>query len=146
MFVPYGIDGFVDVETGEVSLNRVLIPIDATPDPQLVVDAVGELVDAVCTSKVEIHLLHIGDPARAPSPTLPSSEYCQWVWETRVGNVVDGICDYANENDVNLIAMTTNGHDGFLDAIRGSTTERVMHHCDCPVLSVHESDNDSVLH
>jgi nucleotide-binding universal stress UspA family protein len=138
LFIPYGIDGFVSLETGEVSLRRVLIPIDATPSPQPVVDAVGELVDAICDDHVEIHLLHIGDPGRMPSPTLPNSERCRWRWETRIGNVVDCICDYATEINSDLIAMTTNGHDGFLDAIRGTTTERVLHQCNCPVLSVHE--------
>jgi len=139
LFIPYGMDGFVSLETGEVSLNRVLIPIDTTPDPQPVVDAVAELVDAICSVKVEVHLLHVGDPAQMPSPTLPHSEMCQWIWETRIGKVVDCICEYAADNAVDLVAMTTNGHDGFLDAIRGSTTERVLHQCDCPVLSVHES-------
>ncbi len=37
------------------------------------------------------------------------------------------MCDDAIKNKVDLIAMTTNGHDGFLDAVRDSTTERVFH-------------------
>ena len=140
LFVPYGIDGFVSLETGEVSLKRILIPVDAKPNPQTVVDAVADLVAAVCDEAVEITLLHIGDPAGMPSPTLPNSDNCRWIWETRVGNVVDCICDYATESNADLIAMASNGHDGFLDAIRGSTTERVMHRCNCPMLSVHEAD------
>jgi nucleotide-binding universal stress UspA family protein len=32
--------------------------------------------------------------------------------------------------------MPTAGPHGFLDAIRGSTTERVVRHATCPVLSV----------
>jgi nucleotide-binding universal stress UspA family protein len=36
----------------------------------------------------------------------------------------------------NLIAMPTAGHHGFLDAVRGSTTERVLRHAPCPVLAV----------
>jgi nucleotide-binding universal stress UspA family protein len=138
LFIPYGIDGFVSLDSGEVSLNRILVPIDAVPEPQPVVDAVGELVDAICPESVDVTLLHIGDPARMPSPTLPVSQKCRWTWETRVGNVVDAICEYAEENNIDLIAMTTNGHDGFLDAIRGSTTERVLHRCNCAMLSVHE--------
>ena len=140
LFVPYGIDGFVSLETGEVSLKRILIPVDAKPNPQTVVDAVADLVAAVCYEALEITLLHIGDPAGMPSPTLPNSDNCRWIWETRVGNVVDCICDYATESNADLIAMASNGHDGFLDAIRGSTTERVMHRCNCPMLSVHEAD------
>lgn len=138
LFVPYGVNGFVDMETGAVSLKRVLIPVDAHPDPQPVVEAVSQLVEAICIDRVEIHFLHIGDPAQMPSPSLPGNEKCRWQWETRAGNVVDTICDFAAEIDADLIAMTTNGHDGFLDAVRGSTTERVLQNCKCPVLSMHE--------
>jgi len=137
LFIPYGVDGFVNVDTGKVSLNRILVPIDATPDPQPVIDAVSDLVSAVATGDVEVRLLHIGDPAGMPAPTLPVNDKCQWKWESRLGNVVDAICADALDNDVDLITMTTNGHDGFLDAIRGSTTERVLHQAACPVLSVH---------
>jgi len=141
LFIPYGVDGFVNVETGTVSLNRILVPIDGSPDSQSVVDTVAGLVDATAPNDVEVRLFHVGDPARMPSPTLPTSQKCRWNWETRVGNVVDRICDDALENDVDLIAMATNGHDGFLDALRGSTTERVLHRAKCPVLSVHDPDD-----
>lgn len=139
LFVPYGSDGFVDVETGHVSLRRILIPVDASPDPQAAVKAVTELVSAICSDIVEITLLHIGDPATMPAATLPNSNNCRWILDTRRANVVDGICNYADEMDADLIAMTTNGHDGFLDALRGSTTERVLHQSDRPILAVHES-------
>ena len=37
----------------------------------------------------------------------------------------------------NFIApMPTAGHQGFLDALRGSTTERALRHAPCPVLAV----------
>lgn len=139
LFVPHGITGFVDLESGNVSLKRILIPIDATPDPQPVVDAVAAVVDTLAEDPVEVRLLHVGDPAKMPSPTLPNSANCRWTWETRPGNVVDRICTDAIDNNVDLVAMTTNGRDGFLDAVRGSTTERVLHQVACPVLAVHQS-------
>lgn len=138
LFIPYGYEGFVSLDKGTVSLKNIVIPIHSTPDPQPAVDAVGELVNAICDDPVDIHLVHIGDPADMPSPTLPSSDKCRWTWETRTGNVVDSICDYVLERQADLIAMTTDGHDGFLDAIRGSSTERVLHRCPCPLLSVHD--------
>ena len=138
MFVPYGVEGFIDPETGKANLNRVLLPIDTVPSAQVAVETVAALVDAVATSSVEVRLLHVGDPAGTPSLTLPASIHCRWNWETRVGNVVDCICEDAIENDVDLIAMSTNGHDGFLDVLRGSTTERVLNRAHCPLLSVHQ--------
>jgi nucleotide-binding universal stress UspA family protein len=54
----------------------------------------------------------------------------------RSGNVVEAIVDAAVELDVDLIAMPTAGHHGVLDALRGSTTERVIRHAPCPVLAL----------
>jgi len=36
----------------------------------------------------------------------------------------------------NLIGMATAGHHGLLDALRGSTTERVLRQAPCPVLAI----------
>jgi nucleotide-binding universal stress UspA family protein len=36
----------------------------------------------------------------------------------------------------NLIVFTTQGHTDFLDALRGSTTERVLRAALCPILAV----------
>ena len=52
------------------------------------------------------------------------------------GDVISTILKIAAEQKVNLIAMPTAGHHGFLDALRGSTTERVVRHAPCPVLAV----------
>jgi len=32
--------------------------------------------------------------------------------------------------------MSTAGHEGFLDALRGSVTEQVLRHSPCPLLAV----------
>jgi nucleotide-binding universal stress UspA family protein len=46
-------------------------------------------------------------------------------------------CAEAHAQSADLIAMTTAGRHGFLDALRGSTTEQVLEHAPCPVLAVH---------
>ncbi len=136
LFVPFGVDGFVNPQSGVASLRKVLIPIDREPDPQPILEAVADLVEGIATEDVEIRLLHVGDPADMPSPTLPNSDKCRWTWVNKAGVVVEAILEDAEMNDVDLIAMTTNGHDGFLDALRGSTTERVLHRTRCPLLSI----------
>jgi nucleotide-binding universal stress UspA family protein len=50
--------------------------------------------------------------------------------------VVQSIVDAAIEFDADVIAMPTAGHHGVLDALRGSTTERVIRHAPCPVLAL----------
>ena len=37
-----------------------------------------------------------------------------------------------------LLVLATQGHQGFLDALRGSTTERVVRGARCPVLAIPE--------
>ena len=46
------------------------------------------------------------------------------------------ILEAAIELDVDLIGMPTAGHHGVLDALRGSTTERVIRHAPCPVFAL----------
>ena len=52
------------------------------------------------------------------------------------GQPVDAILRLAAERGADLIVMATAGRQGFLDALRGSTTERVLRHAPCPVLAV----------
>jgi nucleotide-binding universal stress UspA family protein len=56
--------------------------------------------------------------------------------EVRQGDVVETILRTAAEIDADLIAMPTAGHHGIFDALRGSTTERVLRHAPCPVLAM----------
>jgi nucleotide-binding universal stress UspA family protein len=49
---------------------------------------------------------------------------------------VKSIVDAAIEFDVDFIGMPTAGHHGVLDALRGSTTERVIRHAPCPVFAL----------
>jgi nucleotide-binding universal stress UspA family protein len=49
---------------------------------------------------------------------------------------VETILAVAGEQGADLIVMTTKGRHGFLDALRGSTTEQVLRHAWCPVLAL----------
>jgi nucleotide-binding universal stress UspA family protein len=52
------------------------------------------------------------------------------------GEVVETILNASDEREADLIVMATRGHDGFVDALRGSTTERVLRGAKCPLLAV----------
>ncbi len=52
------------------------------------------------------------------------------------GDVVQTIEREAEQWTPDLIVFTTEGHRDFLDALRGSTTERVLRAAHCPVLAV----------
>jgi universal stress protein A len=52
------------------------------------------------------------------------------------GNPSDQIVSYADETEAEMIIMTTHGYSGLEHVVLGSTTESVLRHAKCPVLSV----------
>ncbi len=136
LFVPQGIEGFVSHRDGTVRLQRMLIPIDHHPDPQRAVDAASALADALDCIDCLFTLVHVGDPHDIPVVNIPTHERWEWEKVIRHGDVVKEILELAREDSVDLMVMTTQGHDGFLDALRGSTTERVLRGARCPLLAI----------
>lgn len=53
-----------------------------------------------------------------------------------VGRPAEEIVGYAKENDAAMIIMTTHGYSGVKHLLLGSTTEGVLRHATCPVLSI----------
>jgi len=53
-----------------------------------------------------------------------------------VGDAATEIVDYAKAHSADLIVMTTHGYSGVKHVLLGSTTEDVLRHAQCPVLSV----------
>ena len=52
------------------------------------------------------------------------------------GSPPEQIVNYADETGAELIIMTTHGYSGLEHVVLGSTTESVLRHARCPVLSV----------
>jgi nucleotide-binding universal stress UspA family protein len=129
LFVPHHARGFVDQITGDFRLRRVLIPIDGSPNPYRAMDSAQALAKLLTGANVEADLLHVG--SRRPDIGSSTGQII-----LRHGNVVQTILDASDEYDVDLICMPTAGRHGVLDAIRGSTTERVLRNAPCPLLAV----------
>jgi nucleotide-binding universal stress UspA family protein len=51
-------------------------------------------------------------------------------------NAAEGIVNYADKEDVDLIVISTHGRTGLSHLLIGSVAERVVRHAKCPVLSV----------
>ena len=58
------------------------------------------------------------------------------VKEVLVGRPWEEIVRYADEHNAGLIVMPTHGYGGVKHAVLGSTTESVLRHAKCPVLSI----------
>jgi nucleotide-binding universal stress UspA family protein len=126
LFVPSNAAGFVDEATGAQRLETVLFPVDRHPPAAPAVVAVSRFCRDFGVNP-KVHFVHFGGDASAlgvDGVTL------------RDGNAVDGILQAAADRKADLIAMATAGRHGVLDALRGSTTERVLHHAPCPVLAI----------
>lgn len=135
LFVPHGVPGFVSA-AGAVSLRRILVPIVAKPRPQPAIEAVRRIISALNLPGGEVILLHVGTETDAPAVISPSVNGWTWRHLNRSGDVVDSILGAASEVAADLLVMTTDGPDGFLDALRGSTSARVLHSVKCPLLNL----------
>lgn len=136
LFIPPNTRGFVRGEDGAFTLRRVLIPIDHHPNPQTAIQAISGLVQAFECEKMAFTLLHVGSEEDVPFIYTPRRAGWTWHVSIRTGDVVSQIIECAKEEDPDLIVMTTEGHKGFLEALRGNKTERVLRNAQCPVLAV----------
>src|SRR5215471_17785804 len=141
LFVPAGTRGFVSLADGSVSLRNVLIPIAATPRPQPAIAGGVRLIQQLKCESGKFTVLHVGDSRSMPTVVTPDVPGWTWHKITKQGNVIEVILETARQADADLILMSTNGRSGFLDALRGSHSERVLRQAPCPVLAIPESSH-----
>ncbi len=133
LFIPPHAAGFVDAAAGAFNLKHLLVPVDHKPAAGPALAAIERFCRALAVTP-DIHILHIGNEMPALPP--PADSRHRMSEQVLSGNVVEGILQGAKETGANLIGMATAGHHGLLDAIRGSTTERVLRQAPCPVLAI----------
>jgi nucleotide-binding universal stress UspA family protein len=137
LFLPNGLGRFISPENGAPRLNRILLPICLHPSPLPAWQAVVDLLTTCGLVGTSITLLHVGAAADAPAlPTGAQNAGIGLHQEVRTGDPVEQILAVAAEIKADLVVMATAGHHGFLDALRGSTTERVLRRLTCPLLAV----------
>ena len=136
LFIPKGVAGFVSSHDGSVSLTNILIPVASTPSGQAALQAAVRMAYRLNRPIGVFTVLHVGE--KGGMPDLHYSDIPGWQWEMLIkqGDVVDVICETAEEIKADLLVMTTEGRHGFLDALRGSHSERVLHKATCPLLAI----------
>lgn len=145
--------------------DEVLIPTDGSEHAAL---AAEHGVAIAATSNARVHVLNVidvGAAATTPEVTAPPSlvealesagtEAAKPVAERASDAGLDvttavrddypagGILAYADENDVDLLAMGTAGRTGLGRFVLGSTAETVVNRAEMPVFSVTASDRES---
>jgi nucleotide-binding universal stress UspA family protein len=138
LFIPDHVQGFVAEKDGSVSLNKILIPIATKPRPQPAVAAAVRLVARLQRTSGSFVLMHVGDAGNMPQVQCPEVPGWEWRKVSRAGDVIQGIVETAGNEKADLIVMSTDGRNGFLDGLRGSHSERVLRSAPCPLLTVPE--------
>ena len=136
LLIPGDVEGFVSPKDGSVRLNKILIPIASTPRPEPALNAAARLVQKWNCSEGTFVLLHVGSSNTMPAVRLPEVPGWTWKKELRTGEVIEGIVKSAKENEADLIALATDGRNGFLDALRGSHSERILRYGVAPLLTI----------
>lgn len=136
LYVPQGVRGCVSLSDGSVSLNRVLIPVDHQPKVQPSLNLIARTLVNLGGPQADVALLHVGERKRFPRIKPPKLEELTWTKLTRKGDAAGQIIRTADEYDMDLIVMVTQGKKGFWDSIRGNTVQQVLRKTPCPIFTV----------
>lgn len=136
LFIPFGVEGFIRRQDGSISLQNILIPIASKPRPQPSVEATVRLIRNLQLPPGKVTLLHVGPAAEMPQMKIPDDTGWTWQRTAKAGEPADTILQAATEFCADLIVMTTEGPHGFLDGLRGSTSERVLRKARCPLANL----------
>ncbi len=133
--------------------HKILVPLENGPADQVILDHIRPLATLTGASLVLVHVADGWVARNYRQLNLAESEEMKQdrsyleskAAELReqgfnvdyilaIGEPADEIIDIANENDVDLIAMSTHGHRFIADFIYGSTADKVRHQVSVPVL------------
>lgn len=136
LFIPEGGKDFVSGRTGEVTLQRILVPVDPATDPR------PSMLGAVHTAalledpSIEITLLHVGGDEEASIVDAPELPFCTWKAVRRSGQIVPEILSVAEEIDADAIYMSTTWSKAGFGRVEGGVTEAVLRDAPCPVAAI----------
>jgi len=126
----------VALADGNLTLGNVLIPVDRTPDAGAALEFARRAAMIASDTRATITLLNVGDGQALSSLHAQDGEQWKFARMHREGEPVDEIVAAAELVKADLIVMPTEGRHGVFDALRGSTTERVLRRVRCPLLAV----------
>lgn len=137
LFVPADAErDLVALADGNLALQNVLIPVDRTPDAGLAIEFARRAATVMSDEKATITLLHVGEGEEPSSMRVHDGLHWTFAHMRRAGEPVEEIAKAAELVRADLIVMPTEGRHGVFDALRGSTTERVLRRARCAVLAV----------
>lgn len=139
--------------------KKIAIPLDGSPFSERILGYLPGLVTPHQTELVLLHVIELSHYVSLMAPdALHTVDMGHWRQEgeaylkrvqgelrdqgyqvkarTIEGDVAGAICDAADQEDVDLIAMTTHGRSGFQNLLLGSVADRVVRTARQPVFLV----------
>jgi nucleotide-binding universal stress UspA family protein len=147
----------VHAKPAGLPIKRILLPVDFSHLSYAVLPIVAALAEQY---QAEINVLHVVELGHQLDPKTQTREYdffeklklkLEEQWELprafekietkkfirhHIGSAGYGIMEFAQDWDIDLIAMATHGRTGLSKVVMGSVTEKVIKISPCPVLSV----------
>ena len=120
---------FIDEISGRLNLHNMLFPVAASPSP---VEAARQFEALMGEIPARVFRVHVSETDAADGQLARIFPELT----TLSGDVVPSLLRAAREVKAGMIAMPTAGHHGFIDAFRGSVTQRVLHEAPCPILAM----------
>jgi len=135
LVVPLEGRGLADVSSGALDLRRIVVAAGDDEATRTGLRAADWLVRATGSPRAEAFLMHVEDGS--PTPTLDATHGSLRISrQTLKGALEAEIERAALELDACLVVMATRGHDGVLDTLLGSHTERDLRAVRRPILIV----------
>jgi len=119
----------------EMHVIHVISP-PLSPDVSLIVPA------EVPVAITEPEIVEASEKALATMVKESFPDSSKIITKVLFGAPWPGVCDYARENDIDLIVVTTHGRTGLSHVLIGSTAERIVQHAPCAVLTVKQPKKD----
>jgi nucleotide-binding universal stress UspA family protein len=135
LVIPHSHRGFVELETGRPSLNRILVPVDLRPHPAPAFDAAALLALALPSPDLTFATLHVG-PGTVETDWIEMQPNWNLLHWSADDGVVVSIKETARTWEADLTVCVTEGRRGVLDMLRGSTVERLLRDPPGPILVV----------
>ena len=136
LVLPLGVPGFVLPEDGRVVLKRVLLPVGPPQLARMATMGLAQLLDRYACHQVEVVLLAVGAGSMPADlrDRLPAKAAV--IERTEDGDLVPTILDTCDRMAADLVVMSTEGHDSWMDSLWGSHTEQVLRSAQAPLLVV----------
>lgn len=111
-------------------LHVIDLPTQFRPDTVIVPESTGAPINVkdYAVSQAETHLQDL--VARLAKDGVVAASFI------RIGNAVDEIVRFVDENSIDLVVMGTHGRSGLAHLLVGSVAERVVRTCKAPVLTI----------